>query len=56
MKRYNIEYQIGHGGMSLVHKGTDNQLNTTVAIKVLNDEYLRDNNIRKRFINALKRI
>jgi serine/threonine protein kinase len=56
MERYNIEYQIGHGGMSLVHKGTDNQLNTAVAIKVLNDEYLRDNNIRKRFISEARNL
>ncbi len=56
MERYIIEYQIGHGGMSLVHKGTDNQLNTAVAIKVLNDEYLRDNNIRKRFISEARNL
>ena len=48
--RYKITTLIGKGGMATVYLAHDNKFDTNVAIKVLNKEYVHNDNIRKRFI------
>lgn len=50
LSNYNIERQIGEGGMAKVYLAHDNKNDTKVAVKVLNKEYLYNENIRKRFV------
>jgi uncharacterized protein (TIGR02145 family) len=47
---YTIKQTIGHGGMAAVYLAHDIKFQTNVAIKVLNKEYVHNDNIRKRFI------
>ena len=47
---YDIFQKLGHGGMARVYLAHDNKFNTNVAIKVLNKEFVNNENIRKRFI------
>ena len=47
--RYEIIEKIGEGGMAYVFKARDNLLNRYVAVKVLKDEYSRDEVFVKRF-------
>jgi serine/threonine protein kinase len=47
--QYNLECEIGRGGMSVVYRATDRRLNRTVAIKVLPPELAFDPAIRARF-------
>lgn len=47
--RYEIIEKIGEGGMAYVFKARDNLLNRYVAIKVLKDEYSKDEVFVKRF-------
>ena len=47
--RYEIIEKIGEGGMACVYKARDNLLNRYVAVKVLKDEYSRDEVFVKRF-------
>ncbi len=50
--RYKIESVVGIGGMAYVLKATDLQNeNRPVAIKVLNEEFNKDENAVKRFVN-----
>lgn len=50
--RYRIENVLGIGGMAYVLKATDlKNENRTVAIKILNDEFNRDETSVKRFVN-----
>ena len=47
--RYEIIEKIGEGGMAYVFKARDNLLNRYVAVKVLKDEYAKDELFVKRF-------
>lgn len=47
--RYEILELIGSGGMALVYKAKCHRLNRLVAVKILKDEHLRDEDFRKRF-------
>ena len=47
--RYEIIEKIGEGGMAYVFKARDNLLNRNVAVKVLKEEYSRDEVFVKRF-------
>lgn len=48
-KRYEIIEQVGVGGMATVYKAKDNLLNRNVAIKILKEEFSRDQEFVKRF-------
>ena len=52
--RYEIREAIGHGGMAVVYKAHDNIENRTVAVKILRDEYLKNEEFRRRFKNESK--
>lgn len=47
--RYEIIQVVGKGGMATVYKARDNLLNRYVAVKVLKDEYAKDEVFVKRF-------
>jgi serine/threonine protein kinase len=47
--RYRIEGFIGRGGMATVHRGTDQVLDRTVAIKILAEPLARDPTFLERF-------
>jgi len=54
LKTYKINSLIGEGGMAKVYLGTDLNLETIVAIKVLKDQFFYIHNIRKRFLAEAK--
>lgn len=54
--RYEISDIIGVGGMSVVYKAYDNIDDRTVAIKILKDEYLTNEEFKRRFKNESKAI
>ncbi len=47
--RYEILEVIGNGGMAVVYKALCHRLNRLVAIKILKDEFARDDEFRRRF-------
>ncbi|MCC2685835.1 MAG: serine/threonine protein kinase, partial [Paenibacillaceae bacterium] len=47
--RYEILERIGGGGMAIVYKGHDVLLNRKVAVKVLRDQYVHDDEFIRRF-------
>ena len=53
-KRYQLEEQLGSGGMALVYKARDLMLERTVAIKVLRDDFSKDPAFRERFRQEAK--
>ncbi len=54
--RYEIEEIIGVGGMAVVYKAYDNVENRTVAIKILKDEFVSNDEFIRRFKNESKAI
>lgn len=54
--RYEIQEVIGVGGMAVVYKAYDNIDDRTVAVKILKEEYLANEEFRRRFKNESKAI
>ena len=54
IKDYHIQSELGHGGMATVFLAHDDKFDTNVAIKVLNKEFVHNDNIRKRFISEAR--
>ena len=54
--RYEIQEIIGVGGMAVVYKAYDNIDDRIVAIKILKDEYLTNEEFKRRFKNESKAI
>ncbi len=54
--RYEIEEIIGMGGMAVVYKAHDNIEDRTVAIKILKDEFVSNDDFIRRFKNESKAI
>ena len=54
IEKYTIISHLGEGGMASVYMANDNKFDTNVAIKVLNKEYVHNENIRKRFLAEAK--
>ena len=54
--RYEIQEIIGVGGMAVVYKAYDNIDDRTVAVKILKEEYLANEEFRRRFKNESKAI
>ncbi len=53
-KRYQLEDQLGSGGMSVVYKARDLMLERNIAIKVLRDNFSKDLSFRDRFRQEAK--
>ena len=51
---YLIEKEIGEGGMSNVYLAKHHRLQKNVAIKVLKSEYIKNENIRQRFLSEAR--
>ena len=54
--RYRLNEIIGIGGMAVVYKAYDQVLAQDVAVKILKDEYMRNDEFRRRFSNESKAI
>lgn len=54
--RYDIQEIIGVGGMAVVYKAYDSIEDRTVAVKILKDEFLSNEEFRRRFKNESKAI
>ena len=54
--RYEVQEIIGVGGMSVVYKAYDNVDDRTVAVKILKDEFLNNEEFKRRFKNESKAI
>ena len=54
--RYEIQEIIGIGGMAVVYKAHDNVENRTVAIKILKEEFVSNEEFVRRFKNESKAI
>ena len=52
--RYEIQDVVGVGGMAVVYKAYDNLDDRIVAVKILKDEYLANEEFRRRFKNESK--
>ena len=50
LKNHRIHSQLGRGGMAIVYLAHDNKFDSNVAVKVLNKEFVHNENIRKRFL------
>ncbi len=48
--RYVLEEELGRGGIGVVHRAKDSQLNRSLAIKVLRDEHHHNDRIKQRFL------
>lgn len=54
--RYEIQEIIGVGGMAVVYKAYDNIDDRTVAVKILKEEFLANEEFRRRFKNESKAV
>ena len=54
--RYEVQEIIGVGGMSVVYKAYDNVDDRIVAVKILKDEFLQNDDFVRRFKNESKAI
>ena len=54
--RYSIESLVGVGGMANVYRGTDIKTGNQIAVKVLKDEFLDNEELVRRFKNESKAI
>ena len=54
--RYEIQEIVGVGGMSVVYKAYDNVDDRIVAVKILKDEFLTNDDFVRRFKNESKAI
>lgn len=54
--RYEIREVIGFGGMAVVYKAFDLSMGCEVAVKILKDEYVQNEELRRRFSNEAKAI
>lgn len=52
--RYRVVHLIGGGGMAKVYRAVDSLTNQTVAIKVLNEQFVADREFVQRFIHEAK--
>jgi serine/threonine protein kinase/HAMP domain-containing protein len=52
--RYQIQQELGQGGMALVYKAYDPNIDRTLAIKILREERCVDNEYRNRFLREAK--
>jgi len=55
-KRYRISSVIGYGGMGYVLKAHDTELNRTVAIKVLHQDFLFRDKVLQRFVEEARTV
>ena len=51
---YRLIEKIGEGGMAVVYKAKHNTLGNILAVKILNDDLLKNQNIRHRFLSEAK--
>ena len=56
LSNYTIKHPIGQGGMAVVYLAEHNILQKPVAIKMLNIEFVHNDNIRKRFLAEAKNL
>ncbi len=55
-ERYSIIEIVGIGGMAVVYKAVDNLENRFVAVKILKDEFVKDERFRRRFLNESRAV
>lgn len=54
--RYTLIEVVGVGGMAVVYKASDNVEDRFVAVKILKDEFVKDERFRRRFLNESRAI
>ena len=54
INRYRLLHPLGSGGMAVVYKAVDEMLERTVAVKILREDYAKDDNFREQFKQEAK--